>query len=209
MFLLLAAAFASAQNISISSSTGLGITAYPRALIIQGSGQQNITFTNNSTSTVNITFQPNPVYPASVVLNNIANLAPNGTNTQTPQVANGSVNYYVTVGRTQYGPYAIQVGSGPLYVQISYDSISGTVVSVPETAVVPVGGTLEMDSTDFTYGVSWSNEDPFTPALNSVGVGTTNNSPVQLTAPEGTYPANFSMPGNTGPGGGRVIIQNS
>ena len=141
--LLLLACVVSAQNITITSTSVPTYTVSPKALIIEGSGQQSITFTNNSAAAIGIQFVPNPVYPSLVVFNNIASLSPNGTNTQTPQVANGSVNYYVVAGANRYGPYAIQVGSGPLYLSLSYDAGTGEILASSDSVVIPVGGTLE------------------------------------------------------------------
>jgi hypothetical protein len=168
------------------------------------------TFTNNSGSAVDIRFDPNPVYPSVIVFNDIVGLSSNHTNTQTPQVANGSVNYHVVVGATRYGPYAIQVGSGPLYIQLSYDSATGKILSTPDSPVIPAGGTVEMVSADFTYNVSWSNGDPFTPAPTSVGVGVSNNIPHQENASQGDYTYQLTPSGNgTGSGGGKVIVKGS
>ena len=101
-----------APNINITP-TG----ASPEGCFLQQTGQ-TITFTNNSGVSIDITFVPNPVLPNQVVFNDILGLSPpppNNTNTQTPQVANGSVNYNVNIGGTKYGPYAIQVGNGPFW----------------------------------------------------------------------------------------------
>lgn len=176
-----------------------------------GSGQQSITFTNNSGSAVDIRFEPNPVYSNVIVFNDIVGLSSNHTNTQTPQVANGSVNYHVVVGATRYGPYAIQVGSGPLYIQLSYDSAIGKIVSTPDSPAIPAGGTVEMVSADLTYNVSWSSGDPFTPALTSVGVGVSNNAPHQENASQGDYTYQLTPSGNMqyGNGGGKVIVKGS
>ncbi len=154
--------------------TGAGV-ASPAARII-GAGQ-SVTFINNYGSPVDIQFDPNSIAPTTV-FNDIIGLSPANSNTQKPQVANGSVNYYVKVGSgPAQGPYAIQVGAGPLYIQVSYNPASGKALVNPNPAMIPCKGTLEMVSTDYNYDVAWTTGDPFAPALTSVGVS--NNTPHQ------------------------------
>jgi len=147
--------------------------ASPAACIIRAG--QSVTFINNYRSPVDIQFDPNPLAPTTV-FNDIIGLSPANSNTQSPQVANGSVNYFVKAGSgPAHGPYAIQVGAGPLYIRVSYDPASGKALVNPDPVMIPCKGTLEMVSTDYNYDVAWTASDPFTPALTSVGVS--NNTP--------------------------------
>lgn len=170
-----------AQNISITA----GPAASPQACIIQGSFQQSVTFTNNCGQTIDIKFATNPVNPTQKVFNDILGLsptAPNNSVTVAPLVANGSVNYKVYFGGTGYQPYAIQVGAGPMQIQVKYDSASGKGQCNPDPVVVPVGGTLEMKSADYAYNVNWPGMQggPFTPHITSIGM---------LGSAQGTGPA--------------------
>jgi hypothetical protein len=165
--------FLPSQTITI----GTTFEASPKGCTIAPPGTLSITFTNNSGAPISIQFETNPVYPNQIVFNNISNLANGTSNTQQPQVANATVNYYVTSGATSHGPYAIQVGIGPMYVQVTYDNAKGAGQCTPDPIAIPPGGTLEMVSTDYTYSVGWPTSDPFTPPLQWIYAGVANNTP--------------------------------
>jgi hypothetical protein len=141
-----------------------------------------VNFSNaSSTATIVITFAANPP--------NVANpgpplfgvtsitLAPGANSLQTvlSTTTDGSVNYFVSVNGVQVGgPYAIQVGNGPLYVTIGNNNTN------PDPVAVPPGGTLEMYSTDTkTYHLHWTTTgNPFpTPAPGLLTVNPANNIP--------------------------------
>jgi len=196
-----------AQYITIDS----GFVPSPLGDFNQG---QDVTFTNNSGATIDIKFAPNPITPT--VFTDILGLsptAPNNTATRTPQVTNGSVNYYVWSGGVQKsGPYPIQVGTGPMFVQITNSIATPEEVAIPHTAVG--GGTLQMVSTDVPYDIgppSFSNmfNKPLTKADNTshTNIGSVGSFDYTITA---SAPGRAMGGGKVGVmGGGRVIIHPS
>jgi hypothetical protein len=198
--------FVPSQTITI----GTNFEPSPKGCTIAPPGTLSITFTNNSGTTIDIQFETNPVYPNQIVFNNVSNLANGTSNTQQPQVANATVNYNVIAGGTPYGPYAIQVGNGPMYVQITYDTTKSAGQCTPDPIAIPPGGTLEMVSTDYTYTVGWLTSDPFTPALNWVYDGVANNTPHTANNSLGDYSytvAKYPKIQNSGSGGGTVKVK--
>jgi plastocyanin len=170
------------QTITINSS----FVASPQA-IIYGLGT-TVEFINNSGVAINITFVANP--PGPTLFSNITNLANGASSSQGPINVSGSANYYVNVGATNYGPYAIQVGNGSLWVQVT---------------------SLDVD----WEGVSG---DPLSPVLQNVYKGMSSN--VMHTAKPGatgsfTYtvatqpPSKPRLSGVPGSGGGTVKIQSA
>lgn len=144
-----------------------------RKAFIVALGDQ-VDFVNNSGASITIQFEPNP--PGPVVSADLS--APNGATAGfVAPNTNASANYYIYSGGVQEsGPYAIQVGTGPLYVQVSYSTVHLAGQCTPDPIALPYGGALEMISNDYNYTVTWPNGDPFQ-GLNSIGVGAPNNSP--------------------------------
>jgi len=171
---------------------------------------QSVTFTNNSGVTIDIKFTPNPITPT--VFNDILGLAKgNSSNPQTPLVAAGTANYGVYVGGVhRSGPYAIQVGAGPMKVQIQ-DSSSGPVctpnpVAIPHDASAG-GGTLEMVSADYVYAVGPAPfSDMFNPPLTSADSKPHTN---MSGAGDFDYTVTQKSPKLGGGGGGTVKIKNT
>lgn len=135
---------------------------------IAGSGQQSVNFVNNAGIACTITFDNNPI--SGTVFNSPIDLTASGpgssvTVTPPSSVAGATVNYYISAGLVKTGPYAIQIGSGPLYIQFEEDSL-GVLVN-PTPIAIPPAGTLEMVSGDGnTYNINWNNGvDPFTPPI--------------------------------------------
>jgi hypothetical protein len=189
-----------AQNITISG-TGL---ATPGAVAV-ANGQQ-VTFTNNSGSQINIVFVPDPVHTGVSVFNNVNGLSPtspNNTNTQTPQVNDRTVNYNVVIGGNTYGPYAIQVGSGPIYVSVTGSN------TTPSLVVIPTNGWVEFVATDSNYTVSWqaSTGDPFYPPVTTIGVGLPNNVPHQVRLANNSFPYTLGAGLAAAAGGGTVKVR--
>ena len=122
------------------------------------------------------------------------------------------MNYFITpAGGAAYGPFSIQVGTGPIYVQVTLGNGSG--FSAPDQIAVPAGGALEMINMDpHEYGISWPGipTNPFNPYLTDVG-GAGGNVLHTATAAAGssyTYKITPKQPTPVlGIGGGRVIIQ--
>ena len=184
------------QPIITSSS---GTISPPTYIIANG---QPVTFTNNSASTINITFEPDAF--GVVVFNNVT-LNPGTSDSQTPQANDRTVNFN-TDGTANY-PYAIQVGAGPMYVAVTAG------VCTPDKVVIPLNGTIEMIGTDQNYNVHWnaSNGDPFTPPLSEIY---TSGNPLTKThrdyLPVADYGYTISPAGPcAGPGGGRVVVKNT
>lgn len=174
-------------------------TATPQGITVQPGDQIN--FENNSEVAVNIQFLPNPpgeaVYPSM----NVA-VGPKSSNGFTAPSYNASANYNIYVGATKQagGPYAIQVGVGPLYIQVTYTDGEGE--CSPDPAVIPHGGNLRMVETDHhSYSVGWKGgKNPFNPPLATVGSH-------QSTASAGQYEYTVSGGGPIlGGGGGTIII---
>src|SRR5450432_3813524 len=138
-----------AQNISITASD-----ATPEGCILQAG--QGGTFTNNSGSPVTITFNPTTVFGASISL---TAQAPGNTNTPPMPTGSMSVNYNVTVGgNPTIGPFAIQVGIGPMFVVVS--GAAGSELCAPDPVAIPAGGTLELRpalSTNKYNVAGWTN----------------------------------------------------
>jgi hypothetical protein len=187
-------------NFNYNGST---LTCSSPAIIVAVGDQVNFSNSPNSTTTINVTFAANPPgvsNPPGPVLFQPMTLSPGTTDGQTANV-NGSVNYTVTANGQTFGPYAIQAGIGPLYVQITASN------SQPDPIVVPKGGTLQMYSNDAsTYTVKWPTFNPF-PGLTQASPGPANNSPYTQQGPAQTYGYEILVKGPAvGVGGGRVIV---
>ncbi len=135
---------------------------------VQISDDQNVTFSNNSGSTISITFAPTAITHQKV-FNDINNLASGANYTEGPLVSNITVNYNVTMNGQTEGPFAIEVGTGQL--EISVTGANPT----PDIAAIPPNGEIQFNSTDVQYAIAWLDGDPFTPLLNYVYVGQPNN----------------------------------
>jgi plastocyanin len=203
-------------DVTQTITIGTNFTPTPQAVkVLTGT---DIEFVNNSGQTINITFNPNPPGSpppnAQVLFTNTPNFGPGGSSILTPLLANGSTNYMVNVvGGASYGPFAIQVGNGPLYVQVTFDTTENEVMCNPGTVVIPVGGALQMVNTDSnSYSIGWGAgiTNPFNPPLIVVG-GFQGNAIHQGLGVAATY--NYSASkldagGVPQAGGGKVIFSN-
>jgi hypothetical protein len=129
---------------------------------------QTVTFNNNSGSTISIVFARTAITDHKV-FDDIVNLANNASDSQIPQVASITVNYTVTMGGPPSEPFAIEVGTGPLEI-----SVTGT-NPTPVIAAIPPNGEVQFTATDYQCDIHWQDRDPFTPPLNNVYVGQSNN----------------------------------
>jgi hypothetical protein len=184
-----------------------GLVPNPQGYFLAAGG--SITFTNTSGGTIDITFSPSGVFN-NFSLNN------NASHTQSAQVQNGGVSYYVNGNLLQ--PYAIQVGTGPMVVQIT--TVNNVVTYNPAYSAIPVSGALEMNG-DLAYSVLWSGTDPFNPPLTQVRAGMGGNSVHTGIPTVGQYIYNCAstspslvskkgdspMPPVGNGGGGRIIIR--
>jgi|HubBroStandDraft_6_1064221.scaffolds.fasta_scaffold594401_1 hypothetical protein len=210
---------AAAPNLPMSDaitwSLNIGTNYIPsRQGIVVSQGDQ-ITFENNSGADIVITFQTNgsgqPVYaPMSVTIIDDTSFS------FTAPSYNAAANYSIYEANQQppvllSGPFAIQVGSGPLFVTIG-GSVNNPTYA-PPTVAVPLGtslppgpGMLQMNSAASSFGINWaSNNDPFTPAISATG-GTAHA--VSSVASTATYTYTAGPSPNDNPAGGKVIIQN-
>ncbi len=198
-----------AQQITIDST----FTASPKAVIIPAG--QVVSFTNNSGATIALQFEPNP--PGPTLFTSIPSLGNGATNIQAPQSlnGNGAVNYYVVDPTgTQHGPYAIEVGVGPLYISVTYSQSQNAGQCTPDPVAIPYQGHLEMYSTDYNYTVGWPTSfgDPFTPQLTSIVPGSGNNTARKETANLQEYKYTVTktgLAGIIGNGGGKIKVQGS
>jgi hypothetical protein len=176
------------------------------------SAGDTVNFSNDpsSTATIVITFAANPpvvTNPPGAPLFNVSSITlnPGDVSPQTvlSTTTDGSVNYSLSVNGVQVGgPYAIQVGNGPLYVEITNSD------SEPDPIMVPYQGTLTMFSNDptTTYSIHWPTTNPF-PGLTEALPGATNNNAYTQVGPKGqSYGYRIGIKFQDGPGGGTIRI---
>jgi hypothetical protein len=187
------------------------LTVSNPAIIMTATDQIAFNNSEDSTATISFVFSANPPVPSpytppgpAILDYPTALFAPGaGTGNLAPIVPDGAVNYIVQVNGTQVGgPYAIQVGVGPLFVAINGASY------YPTTAVVPTGGYIEFYTLDGnTYQVGWGVGilNPF-PGLVKAYPLTNGASPYQNSPPNNpnTYTYNLSPNLVLGGGGGTV-----
>lgn len=196
-------------NANPTITINAALTPSPQACMVSGSGQMSVTFSNSSGQAIQISFVP-PAIPGDPVLFSGMSSFPN---TQTvPAGTNASVNYYVTANGEISGPWCIQVNDGPMIVQLT--TVGGVIDYTPSTVAVPqtsvmADGTLVIvgSNSGNNYPISWaSNNDPFTPALDSSD-GTSHASNPGTAGNSYAYtagPAPIDQPG-----GGTVIIRSA
>src|SRR6266478_1112532 len=135
---------------------------------VQISHDQNVKFSNHSGSTISIVFAQTAISHKRV-FNDIDDL-PTGTNhSEGPLVSGITVNYNVIMNGEIEGPFAIEVGTGPLEISVTGGA------PTPLNGAIPPNGEIQFNSTDDQYPIAWPHGDPFTPALNFVYVGPANN----------------------------------
>ena len=196
------------QTITIDAT----FTPTPKGIIVHKGDTVN--FVNNSSSTVTIQFAPNPPGPA--VSGNVS-IPANSTGGFVAPNVDAAANYDIYVGSVKQNtdPYAIQVGVGPLYLQVTWSQALGAGQCTPDPLSLPFGGSLEAFSTDSTsYTLTWpATGDPFTPPLTSVVPGVGNNIPGAATSTTAIYKFKVVKSGfvteSTGSGGGTVKVRGS
>ena len=129
---------------------------------------QNVTFTNSSNSPISILFAQTAI-SKQTVFDDINNLAPGANYTEAPRASDITVNYKVSMGAQIKGPFAIEVGAGPLEI-----SVTGT-NPTPGDGVIPPNGEIQFTATDYKCSVSWPDGDPFRPPLDYAFVGQPSN----------------------------------
>ncbi len=175
--------------------------ANPAGCLIENG--QNVTFTNNSGSTISILFAQTAISKKKV-FDDINNLAPGSNHTEAPLVRDITVNYNVSMdGKPPYGPFAIEVGAGPLEI-----SVTGT-NPTPDMATIPRNGEIQFNATDYKCDITWLDGDPLDPQLNSVFVGQSNNPVVHEhgnVVKDFRYELTKSSQLNTVDGGGTIKV---
>ncbi len=140
--------------------------ANPAGCLIENG--QNVTFTNNSGSTISILFAQTAI-SKQTVFNDINNLAPGSNHTEAPLVRDITVNYNVSMDGRTGKPFAIEVGAGPLEISVTDTK------PTPKVGAIPPNGEIQFTATDFQCDITWLDGDPLNPQLNNVFVGQSNN----------------------------------
>src|SRR5205814_7236714 len=112
--------------------------ANPAGCLIENG--QNVTFTNNSGSTISNLFDQTAI-SKQTVFNDINNLAPGSNHTEAPLVRDITVNYNVSMVGKKREPFAIEVGAGPLQI-----SVTGT-NPTPVAGALPPYGQIQFTTT--------------------------------------------------------------
>lgn len=191
-------------------------TPTPQGAIVQQGDQ--VEFQNNSGVDIIIEFAANP--PGQAVYPKMNLPVPDGTTASfaAPNY-DASANYSIYQGTTlESGPWAVQVGAGPIFVQLS--GASG-VNYAPPTVAIPQGNAVTGKGelviipalNSGKYTITWDTTDPVTPPLGASGT----NSHAANSAP-GEYCYTATATTATDPcatetvfsgGGGKVIIRSS
>lgn len=161
----------------------------------------SIEFQNNAPFPVAITFTTT----SGTAFNNIASIPANGGRSipQQAQKSNVTVNYSITDlnNPTQpKGPYGIEVGSGPMQINIQGGQPS------PKTISISGGGEIQFDNLDsVTYNVSWTPANsfpngPIQPGMNAAETGPSGNQAQSVT---------YSFPSADGTNGTGTVKINS
>lgn len=169
------------QQVNINSN----FDANPAGVKITDS--QPVKFNNNSGSTISITFA-NTAITNQRVFNDITSLASGQSATESPLVTGVTVNYEVWWGLQNYGPFAIEVGTGPLEISVTNG------LPTPSRSAVPQNGEVQFNATDQACSVGWSPTNPTNPAITTVQVGPANNPPATV---RGSLGQSFSYSLNT------------
>jgi hypothetical protein len=140
------------------------------------SNYDSIEFQNNAPFPVAITFTAT----SGTVFNNIASIPASGgrSTPQQTQKSNVTVNYAITnlnnANQVQ-GPYGIEVGTGPMQINIQGGQPN------PRTISIPSGGQIQFDNLDsVAYNVSWNPVNSFPngtvqPGMNPAQTGPSGN----------------------------------
>lgn len=152
-------------TIRLSAQTVLGVTPQGTAAVpnVEIGNSGNIQFQNNSSFAISVRFTTS----SGAVFSNIGNLAAGQTSSsQAPQQLNVTVNYVIinlSNGHVQ-GPYGLEVGSGPLAINIANGLTDLDIVSVP------AGGQIQFNSDDY-YGLACTPANEISPELTSLVPG--------------------------------------
>ena len=160
-----------------------------------------IEFQNNAPFPVSITFTTT----SGTVFNNIPSIPASGGRSTPQQVqkSNVTVNYTITNLNNPLqvqGPFGIEVGSGPMQINIQGGQPN------PKTISIPPAGQIQFDNLDsVTYNVSFNPVNsfpngPVQPGMNSVQTGPSGNQAQTIT---------YSFPSADGTNGTGTVKVNS
>jgi len=159
-----------------------------------------IEFQNNAPFQVAITFTTT----SGTVFNNIASIPASGgrSTPQQAQKSNVTVNYTITDlnNNQSQGPYGIEVGTGPMQINIQGGQPN------PKTISIPPAGQIQFDNLDsVAYNVTWTPANSFPngtiqPGMNPVQTGPTGNQAQTVT---------YSFPSADGTNGTGTVKVNS
>jgi hypothetical protein len=163
----------------------------------------SIEFQNNAPFPVAITFTTT----SGTVFNNIASIPASGgrSTPQQAQKSNVTVNYTITNLNNPIqvqGPYGIEVGTGPMQINIQGGQPKPTTISIPP------GGQIQFDNLDsVAYNVSWTPPSSFNPNVNPIqqGMNAVQTGPSGNQAQTVTY----TYPTLDGTNGGGTVKVNS
>jgi hypothetical protein len=161
---------------------------------VQIGNTDTIGFTNDAQFPVSIHFTTS----GGVVFNNIPNLASNATSpAQSPQQSNITVNYTIkNLNNNQVStPYGIEVGTGPLRINIS------SAQPTPKVISIPTGGQIQFNS-DARYNIVWNPPNCFNPNANQVAQGL---NPAQTEIGSSLNSATYELTSVTGSQGGGTV----
>lgn len=154
-----------ATAIQLSAQTVLEVTAQGTAAVpnLEIGNSGNIQFQNNASFPISVSFTTS----SGPVFSNIANLAAgHNSSLQAPQQLNVTVNYTIinmSNGHVQ-GPYGLEVGSGPISINVADGLTDLDIVSIP------AGGQVQFNSDDY-YGLSCTPANLISPELTSLAPG--------------------------------------
>jgi hypothetical protein len=161
------------------------------------SNYDSIEFQNNAPFPVSITFTTT----SGSVFNNIASIPASGgrSTSQQAQKSNVIVNYTITnlnnPSQVQ-GPYGIEVGTGPMQINIQGGQPN------PKTISIPSGGQIQFDNLDsVSYSVSFNPLNSFPNGTILPGMNSSLNGPAGNQAQVVTY----SFPTADGTNGGGTV----
>jgi len=177
-------------DIPISDNSSTPVSGEPD---IEMAITDTLEFTNNAPYPVSIVFTTT----SGTVFNNISSLAGNGTSSpaQSPQLDNLTVNYTITNLNTnkQSTPCGIQVGVGPLRINILDSNTNPDPVSIPE------GGQIQFFP-DEEYEISIVPPNAFNKALTSIDPPSSVVLTATNLAPKATYTIKGGIRGTDGKG---------
>lgn len=143
-------------SIGITGAT----TPQPSAQNTTMNFSDSIEFVNNTTYAVSITFTTT----SGIVFANIASLGPGQNSGQvSPNMNNVTVDFTITslTGGGASSAAGIQVGTGPLRINILADNTN------PDPVSIPNGGQIQFHP-DASYQISFTPPNAFTPAVSTV-----------------------------------------